>query len=165
MAWLPNVDAAEYLCHEVLPLLDKTGGVRPELVLAGRRPAPKVLALASPRVRVTGEVQDMAQTLRGDTVVVVPLRSGSGMRVKILEAMAWGLPVVSTTLGCAGIDHAGTIVEANGAQVLAEELGRLLHDEKRRRRLGAAARERVALRYGHLGAGQSFIEAMKEAWL
>ena len=164
MAWLPNVDAARYLCQEVLPLIARAGD-HPEVVIAGRRPAPAVRALAAPRVRVTGEVADMAEVLQGDTIVVVPLRSGGGMRVKILESMAWGLPVVSTTLGCTGIDHGGTIVEANGTAFLADEIGKLLRDEKRRRQLSVDARARVVQRYGHQKSGHDLIEAIKEAWL
>jgi glycosyltransferase involved in cell wall biosynthesis len=165
LAWLPNVDAALYLGTEVLPRLRERMGVVPEVVLAGRRPAPQVRALAGPGVRVTGEVPDLKEVLRGDTIVVVPLRAGSGMRVKILEAMAWGLPVVSTTLGCQGIDHGGTLVEANGTGALVEALEKLAGDEKKRWLLGVAGRKRVAQMYGHKRAGRQFLAALKEAWL
>lgn len=164
MAWLPNVDAAVYLHSEVLPLLEKRG-LQPELVLAGKRPAPRVQALAGPRVHVTGYVPSMEEALRGDTIVVVPLRAGSGMRVKILEAMAWGLPVVSTTLGCAGIDHGGALLEANGAAAIAAALEKLLRDEGLRARLSDTGRKRVAQLYGHRVAGRQFLDAIKEAYL
>ncbi len=160
MGWLPNVEAALHLCSAVLPLLERELGFLPEVVLAGKRPLPAVRALAGPRVQVTGFVPKMEEVLSGDTIVVVPLLTGGGMRVKILEAMAWGLPVVTTSLGCAGIDHDGALVEVNGPAALALAVAGLLEDRDLRRALGRAGRQRVRDFYDYRGVGKKFVEAV-----
>jgi glycosyltransferase involved in cell wall biosynthesis len=67
-------------------------------------PTPEVLRLQGPNVNVTGEVPDVRPYMRKAGVMVVPLRMGSGTRLKVLEGLAMGKPVVSTTIGCEGID-------------------------------------------------------------
>lgn len=158
MAWAPNTDAAVFLCREVLPRL----GTQVEVVLAGKSPPPAVQALAGPNVRVTGFVPRMEEVLEGDTIAVVPLRAGSGMRVKILEAMAWSLPVVSTRLGCTGIEHGGALLEAEGAEGLSAALDRLLADPELRRQLGESGRRLVGERHGHLHGGELLTGAIQE---
>ncbi len=159
LGWPPNVDAAVHLCRDVLPLLDD----RPPVVLAGRRPAAEVRALAGPGVEVTGAVPRMDAVLAGDTVAVAPLRAGTGMRVKLLESMAWCLPTVSSVLGCAGIDHGGALVEADGAEPTAAALTELLADAERRRELGLAGRALVAERYGYERSGAALVTALGAA--
>jgi glycosyltransferase involved in cell wall biosynthesis len=156
LGWPPNVDAAVHLCRDVLPLLDEP----PPVVLAGRRPAPEVQALAAPEVEVTGAVPRMDAVLAGDTIAVAPLRAGTGMRVKLLESMAWCLPTVSSALGCAGIDHGGALVEADGAEPTAAALATLLADAGRRGELGLAGRALVAERYGYERSGAALLTAL-----
>ena len=157
LGWPPNADAAVHLCRDVLPLLDR----RPRLTIAGRRPGPQVEALAGPAVEVTGELPEMAAVLAGDTIAVAPLRAGTGMRVKLLEAMAWGLPTVSSSLGCAGIDHGGALIEVDGAEATAAAIAELLDDVERRSALSAAGRALVAERYGHERAGDRLVAAIE----
>ncbi len=156
LGWPPNADAAVHLCRDVLPLLDGP----PPVVLAGRRPAGEVRALAGPGVEVTGAVPRMDAVLAGDTVAVAPLRAGTGMRVKLLESMAWSLPTVSSGLGCAGIDHGGALVEADGAERTAAALAELLAEADRRRELGAEGRALVAERYGYERSGAALLTAL-----
>jgi len=105
MYWPPNVDSVMYFCRDILPL------ARPEIPeltfdIVGLRPAKAVLRLEKTcsGVRVAGSVDDVRPYMAQSRVLVVPLRSGSGMRVKILNAMATGVPVVTTSIGCEGID-------------------------------------------------------------
>jgi polysaccharide biosynthesis protein PslH len=157
LGWPPNVDAAIHLCRDVLPLLDRP----PRLTISGRRPAPEIEALAGDAVEVTGAVPEMAPVLAGDTIAVAPLRAGTGMRVKLLEAMAWGLPTVSSSLGCAGIEHGGALVEADGAEATAAAIAALLGDAERRSALSAAGRALVAERYGHERSGDRLVAAIE----
>ena len=94
----PNVDGAVWLVQEVLPRLAPDARV----LLVGPA-APAVRALAGSRVEVTGAVEDTAPHLAAASVVAVPVRHGSGTRIKVLEAMAAGRPVVSTRAGAAGL--------------------------------------------------------------
>ena len=104
MHWPPNIDCVLHFHNEILPL------VRREIpdvtfTIAGQRPPASITRLASdPAVRVTGYVSDARELAAECGVFVVPLRSGSGVRVKILNAMAMGLPVVSTSVGAEGLE-------------------------------------------------------------
>jgi polysaccharide biosynthesis protein PslH len=104
MDWLPNIDAAQFFAAEVLPYIRKE---RPNcrIMIAGRRPASaiKELAQRDSGIVVTGTVPDVRPYLWGSTVAIVPLRIGGGTRLKIFEAMAARLPVVSTSIGAEGL--------------------------------------------------------------
>lgn len=104
MDWLPNIDGATWFAEEVLPLIRRR---RPDcsLVIVGRKPPRKVTDLArqDPRIHVTGTVDDIRPYLWSSSVAIVPLRIGGGTRLKIFEAMAARIPMVSTTVGAEGL--------------------------------------------------------------
>ncbi len=104
MSWQPNAKAAEFLAREVLPSV-RQRFPNARLQLVGRNPGSEVLALGNlPGVEVAANVPDVGVYLAQATLLAVPLDSGGGTRLKILEAFAAGLPVVSTPIGCEGID-------------------------------------------------------------
>lgn len=101
----PNVDAFHYFYQEILPLVrEEYHDVR--FIAVGRNPPESIKAIAvqDPQVIVTGTVSDVRPYYAQSTLVVVPLRNGSGTKLKLLEAFAMGAPVVSTSVGCEGID-------------------------------------------------------------
>jgi glycosyltransferase involved in cell wall biosynthesis len=146
----PNVDACEWLVRDVLPRIRRrVPSVR--VVLAGRDPAPAVRRLAGAGVEVTGPLSDAALAARRAAawVEVVPLRMGSGVRFKALEAMAAGVPLVATTLGAAGTgarpgEHA---LIADDAPGFAAAVTTLLEQPPRRAALARAARALAAERH------------------
>jgi glycosyltransferase involved in cell wall biosynthesis len=113
--WPPNADAARWFVREVWPLV-RAQVPGAQLFVVGARPPDDIKALGDfsgierpeqahgAPVVVTGYVNDPQEFIRGSAALVVPLRSGGGMRVKIVEALQWGLPIVSTTIGCEGIN-------------------------------------------------------------
>ncbi len=104
LSWQPNAKAAEFLAREVIPVV-RQQHPHAVLKLVGRNPGPEVLALRDlPGVEVHANVPDVAVYLAEATLLTVALDSGGGTRLKILEAFAAGLPVVSTPVGCEGID-------------------------------------------------------------
>ena len=104
MSWQPNAKAAEFLAREILPAV-RQRFPNARLQLVGRNPGADVLALGQlPGVEVAANVPDVGVYLAQATLLAVPLDSGGGTRLKILEAFAAGLPVVSTPIGCEGID-------------------------------------------------------------
>lgn len=104
MSWPPNASAARFLALSVLPAVrHRIPGAR--LRIVGRDPSPEVRSLAEQvGVEVTGRVDDVLPSLADAHVLAVPLEAGGGTRLKILEAFAAGLPVVSTPVGCEGIE-------------------------------------------------------------
>ena len=148
MGYQPNVDAVVYFCREVLPLIREN--VREaKLWIVGINPAEAVRRLDGDCVVVTGAVPDVVPYYRRASVCVVPLRAGSGTRLKIMEAMALGRPVVSTSKGCEGLDvvDGEHIRIADDSASFAKRTTELLEDNQLRARLAMKAREFVATSY------------------
>ena len=149
MDWMPNEDGVVYFVDKIFPLIRHE---IPDAVFraVGRRPPRRVQALASDHVVVTGAVDDIRPYLGKAAVCVVPLRSGSGTRIKIFEAMAMGKAVVSTTMGAEGLPvrHGENIILADDPGDFAQQVVQLLRDPQRRAQLGHAARQLVEENYG-----------------
>jgi glycosyltransferase involved in cell wall biosynthesis len=161
MDWEPNIDAVEYFCKEIWPL------VTAEIPMArfrivGRNPDQRVNSLAVNSIEVTGRVPSVINHLREAAVVVVPLRVGGGTRLKIYEAMAAGKAVVSTSVGAEGLDvHDGRdILLADAPGRFAEAIVTLLQDRNLRQDYERAAAE-LAAHYSWQAVGKKF-EAVLE---
>ena len=144
MSYTPNIDAAVHFVNDVMPLVwARRPSARVQIV--GKEPAPEVLALAGDRVQVTGEVADVRPYLDRATLTVVPLRSGGGTRLKLLEAMSAGTPIVSTTLGAEGLglEHGREAWLATDAAGLGLGVLSLMSDPDRARAMALAARGRA----------------------
>jgi glycosyltransferase involved in cell wall biosynthesis len=131
MSWGPNIGAAAFLSREVLPRLrERNPDAR--LRIVGRSPVREVKALADTAgVEVIGDVPDIKPHLREARVLAVPLDSGGGTRLKILEAFAAGLPVISTPIGCEGlgVSHGEHLLIANRG-CFADAITMLLDDDE-----------------------------------
>jgi glycosyltransferase involved in cell wall biosynthesis len=146
-SYTPNADAARFLVREILPLLrGRIPGVRVRLV--GHHDE-RIADLASEDVILTGRVPDIAAELARADVVVVPIRFGGGTRIKILEAFAHRIPLVSTSVGCEGLDvaHGEQLLIADDPDGLAESSELLLTDLARRRALVEGAYDLYRRRY------------------
>lgn len=139
----PNVDAACWLAREILPLV-RARRERVHLTIVGANPPPAVLALGSDSVTVTGFVPAVSPFLDRAAVVLAPLRTGSGMRVKLLQALARGKAVVATSLGAEGLAADAPLLVADSAPQIAEAVVTLLADVETRRALGRRAHDFVA---------------------
>ena len=148
MSFQPNVDAALFLANEVFPEIRREYPGA-ELRFVGRNPDPRIQALAQTGIVVTGAVPDMLPHLHEATVFVAPHFTGAGTRTKLLEAMAAGLPIVTTTVGIEGIDvqPGRDAVIADSAKDTIESLLTLLASADDRRRFGLAARRLAEARY------------------
>ncbi len=142
MFWPPNVTGVLWFAREVLPLIHREQpGAR--FVVVGKNPPAEVQALAAdPRIEVTGYVPDPRPYLEAAGAFVVPLHAAAGMRVKILDAWLWGLPIVSTPIGAEGIEvrDGENILIAGTAAAFAAAVLRLLADPQLNSRLRAAGR-------------------------
>lgn len=163
MDWEPNIDAVEFFCHEIWPSIQaNVPAVRFRIV--GRDPVRRVQRLASSSVEVTGAVPSVVDHLRESAVVVVPLRVGSGTRLKIYEAMAAGRAVVSTSVGAEGLDvhHEQDILLADDPGTFAESVTMLLENVELRRRYERAAAA-LAARYDWTAIGHKFGQVLEKA--
>lgn len=146
---LHNVDAATYLAREVLPLV-RMALPNCTLSIVGAEPAPQIQRLAEdPAVTVTGFVPDLNAHLNRAAVFVAPLRFAAGIQNKVLEAMAAGRPVVTTSLinDGLGAEPDLQILVADDAHEIARQIVRLLADPALQKRIGSAGRQFVAQRY------------------
>ena len=149
MDYPPNVDAVLWFCAEILPLLQRK---IPNLgfKIVGKNPAPRVLALGKKKgVQVTGTVPDIRAYVADALALVVPLRSGGGTRLKILEAMAMERPVISTTVGAEGlaITPGTDILIADNAKQFVSQLEFLLKASDTAENLAKAGRRLVVDKY------------------
>lgn len=149
MNFPPNIDAAIYLYRDILPEVRKEFPTV-HLYLAGRHPAKDVFRLHQDgKVTVTGMVADIRPFIMKASIVVIPMRIGSGFKNKILEAMALGKPVVSTSVGIEALDEdcKQNIPVGDTPKGLAREITTLLRDKELRRKMGNRGPEIVRRSY------------------
>jgi glycosyltransferase involved in cell wall biosynthesis len=147
----PNARAAAFLVDEIAPRLAASCPAPWQLQLVGPMPTPEMSAAAArdPRIVVTGPVRDLRPLLAGATAMPVPLFQGGGTRLKVLEAFAMGLPVVSTAKGAEGLgaQHGTHLLVAETADAFVEGVLAVWRDGALAHRLAARARALVAERF------------------
>lgn len=158
MDWHPNEDAVRYFIADILPLIRaEVPGVTFSIV--GRNPSDALRAIAAAAgVEVTGTLDDIRPALAEASVCVVPLRAGSGTRLKIFEALAMGKAVVSTTLGAEGLtmESGRHFVAANGQREFAGAVVALLRNSERRRWIAEEGRAMVEARHSWAQVAKPF---------
>lgn len=150
LGYEPNVDAAVRLAGTILPGIRKA---LPDarLIIAGRSPQPKVEALAElPGVTLVESPGDLTPLLQSAHLTIVPLSSGGGTRIKLLEAMAWGVPMIATPLAAEGLDliDGDEVLLSQSDKGLAEAAIALCRDRDRLARQRMRAHEAVWARFG-----------------
>jgi glycosyltransferase involved in cell wall biosynthesis len=148
MDYHANIDAVAWFSTDVWPEIVRN---HPDLhlTIVGRDPSSDVRALASDRIHVTGTVDDVRPYYASALAAIVPIRSGSGTRLKILEAMAAGVPVISTRMGAEGIEVGDNVhlLLADTALEMAAAVQQVASSKETRTRLSEAARELVCKVY------------------
>jgi glycosyltransferase involved in cell wall biosynthesis len=157
----PNVDAVLYFCREILPLVNaEIDGVRVKIV--GSNPPEEIRKLAGERVEILGFVPDLESVLRVSDISIAPLRYGGGMKGKVGEAMAFGLPVVTTDFGIEGFGaRAGVqVLIGNSPQSFAEAVVQLLRDSDLYSRVRRDAWEFINRRYSLAVVGDRLLRIL-----
>ncbi len=164
MDWLPNVDGIGWFVQQVLPHIRRR---RPDcrVAIVGRIPPPGIVDLGrrDPGIIVTGTVPDIRPYLWGGTVSIVPLRIGGGTRLKIYEAMAAGIPVVSTRIGAEGLDvHPPDDIRIAGEPAeFAAQCLELLESATAREAVAARAREMVRANFSWETVAAQFADLLE----
>jgi glycosyltransferase involved in cell wall biosynthesis len=158
MDWHPNEDAVCYFVDTILPRI-RVEFPNVSFTIVGRNPSARVRALAAqPGVLVTGTIDDVRPSIAEGSVYVVPLRAGSGTRIKIFEALAMGKAVVSTTVGAEGLalESGRHFLAADTPHDFAHAVIRLLRDPGRRQAIGSAGRALVEANYSWATVARQF---------
>jgi glycosyltransferase involved in cell wall biosynthesis len=164
MAYAPNAEAATHFLDDVAPLISADGV---SLEIVGANPPPAVGRAAERSVvptTVSGFVPDLSPHYSGKRAMIVPLRHGGGTRLKILEALARGLPVVSTPVGCAGLGATDgrEILIADSPHAFAAAIDRLVADDELWSRLSRAGRAFVERHFDWRQIGATLDGVMRE---
>ena len=149
LSYYPNIDGACYFADTILPLIwQKDPTVK--FWIAGASPPTQVKDLAKDaRIKVIADPDDMSEVAKACSITVVPLRVGSGTRIKIIHSMAMGLPVVSTSLGCEGlkVEDGKHLLVRDRPEAFAEAVLQLLQDIALRQSLRHTGRQLVEQEY------------------
>ncbi len=156
MTWFPNKDGLEFFADEIVPALQATGPL-PEIMWVGRALPGAQESYAQRGITLTGYVDSVQPFVHAAGCFVVPLRVGGGTRLKVLDAWAMGKAVVSTTVGCEGLDarDGENILVRDEPREFAQAVRMVLNDEALQMRLGANARRTAEEVYDwqRIGAG------------
>ena len=146
--WLPNLEGIEWFLNKVWPKV-MAQYPKAEFHLAGRNMPPKLKNRTDKGLRIVGEVADTASFFQQGRLLVLPLLSGSGVRIKLLESLAVGIPVISTSIGAEGVDciHGEHILLADKPEDMAQAICLLLDDEGLRDYLGKNSRKLVQQKF------------------
>lgn len=163
MDWMPNLEAIDWflqncweLIHREIPDL--------KLFLAGRGFPKRLMDAGYPNVICEAEISDSNKYMRDKQIMIVPLLSGSGMRVKIIQGMALEKTIISTSIGAEGIDcvNGENILIANNPEQFLEAIKTCLTDKISAEKIGKSARNLVAEKYSNEAIGKSVIEFYKQ---
>jgi sugar transferase (PEP-CTERM/EpsH1 system associated) len=160
--YFPNVDAVRYFILDILPLIMEE---IPEAYFeaAGINPSRKIMTLSGlPGVKIAGYVPDMADFINTGAVYVCPIRCGSGMQIKLLEAMACGAPVVSTSYAAEGIKAVPGVhfLRADSKEEFADKTIQMLKDFELREKIAAQALQLIKEHYTWEAAGKLFEDTL-----
>lgn len=159
MDWLPNQESIRWMLEEVWPVVHREVP-QAKLYLAGRKMPSQWMNATIEGVSVIGEVPDAMYFIGSKKINVVPLLSGSGIRVKIIEAMSIGKTVITTTVGAQGIDYTDgeNVLIADTPEQFARQIKRCLDDDAFCSRVGEAAAQLVADQYDRKKLAEELIE-------
>lgn len=159
----PNVDAVLYFCQEILPLVRER---LPEahVTIVGSNPPPEILALREKHVEVTGFVPSTTPYLHASRVSIAPLRFGAGMKGKVGEAMAHGLPVVTTTVGAQGmgLQHGVNVLIADDPANFASAVLELLVNSELHGRISRNAMDYLSRNFTPLHVARRLSRVLEE---
>ncbi len=164
-SWFPNLDALEYFGSEILPLL-RARGIHVPIHWIGQC-SERLKKEINKRfnLELVGFVDNLDQFLADSAVFIVPMRVGGGTRLKILDAWAWQLPVISTSVGCEGleVENGQNIIVADTPAHFVDEIERLLNSPALRSSIGSAGRQTAVKSYDWQLIGNRMIHQIKNA--
>ena len=158
----PNGDAVLFFCRDILPMVKRALG-QVDVTIIGDRPQQEILDLAGDGVVIAGWVPEVTPYLDSHCVAIAPLRFGAGMKGKVGQALAAGLPVVTTRVGAEGMDleNGKTALIADSPEAFAQAVVRLCTDRRLHRDLSQAGRSHVRRRWDAAAVEERLLEALE----
>lgn len=160
MTYVPNYDGITYFLDEIFPrILSQISDAK--IYIVGKNPPASICNRANKNIIVTGFVDDVRPFIEKSSAYVVPLRMGGGTRLKIVEALAMKKPIVTTSIGCEGLEVEGgkTVLIADQPEVFAESVIKLMRDQELANRLIRNGYDLVCQQYGWNSIGNTLNEA------
>jgi glycosyltransferase involved in cell wall biosynthesis len=157
MEWMPNMEAMEWFNNDIWPIIEKHSNTA-EFFMAGKHMPDRYKQWATSRFHVDGEVESLEQFSSDKAILTVPLRSGSGIRIKTIEAMMSGKAVVTTAQGAQGLDikDGEHCLIANEAQTFAQACIQLLENTELRKHIAQNGQRYAESHFGN--------EAVSRVW-
>ncbi len=157
MNWFPNIEAVQKLKEDLFPVLKKEFPFL-TLILAGSFSTKQALING---VEHVGFVEDLANFFQSSGILVAPIMTGSGVRVKLLEAMSYGVPIITTEIGAIGIPHNSGLIIVKSSEEFISKIQQLITSEKLRQTIGQQAKEFIQQHYSFSAVLTKIIERFK----
>ena len=160
MSYPPNVEAAQFIVHEILPELPQSV----QLLLSGATPTPEVRALSSERVKITGWVDDIRTSYAQGRIFIAPMFIGTGLQNKLLEAMAMGLPCITTTLANNALKATPdeSILIADDKAAFVHHIERLLNQDELYTKIATNGKQFIQMNYRWSECTKELVEILKK---
>ncbi len=159
MNWLPNIQAVDALIRLLPAIQERIPGI--QFTIAGRNASLRFDDELNRGIFVADNVSSIPEFLQAQGILISPITSGSGVRIKILEMMAYGVPIITTTLGAQGIEDTSGLIIADTDTALVEAIYELATDENKRKELGNQARTVVSLYHNPSIISQQIVEFLQ----
>ena len=159
MNWRPNVEAVDTVLKYLPSWLEKDSDIH--FTIAGLQSEERYDHLEDTSISVLGFVPDIADFVHTQGILVAPIQSGSGVRIKILEMMALGIPIITTTLGAQGIADTSAVILADNHESLTESVYALRNNEKKRKELGEKAKSIITFNHNSETISKKILEFIK----
>jgi glycosyltransferase involved in cell wall biosynthesis len=154
--WLPNLEGIEWFLQDVFPLvINKMPDTK--VYIAGRNTPEKIKQYSNKNIIVLGEINDISKYMNAHQIMIVPLLSGGGMRIKIIEAMLYGKAILSTSIGAEGIADENSIIRCDNATIFAEACVSMLADKNKQIELGEKAKHVASEKYTALNVTRNLL--------
>lgn len=159
MDWMPNIEAVDWLLNEVWSLVVKQQASA-KLILAGRGMPERFKRLSNPNVLIVEEVKSSEEFYKNHDIMLVPLWSGSGLRIKLVEGLAYGKAIITTSIGAEGIPYTNNqhVIIADTAQEFADAILFLLDNDNKKQAMQNQARLLAEQHFNYKKIGKNLIE-------
>jgi glycosyltransferase involved in cell wall biosynthesis len=154
--WIPNLEGIQWFIDKILPSI-LLSCPDTKLYIGGRNIPTFFYENKHPNIYILGEIKQVNELMNAHQIMIVPLLAGSGMRIKIIEAMFYGKCIVSTSIGAEGIDDENSIIRCDNESIFANEIIRLLNDATIQMKQGAKAKKIAQEKYSALQVSSQLI--------